>query len=117
MVIFISAPLFDLDGHARLENVDPDGLSGFERRNSRIATLDGGAVIPDFGYSDADRTLNVQWRPRSQGQVDTVVRLAKTYSRLVVSTAEGCFIGAPGPFALSNDSAQIQILIEKRIDL
>lgn len=117
MIVFMSAPLFDVDGHVRLEGVDPAGLSGFERRNNRIATLDGGAVIPDFGYSDADRTLNVQWKPESQLQIDTVVRLAKTYSRLIVSTMEGCFVGAPGPFALSNDSAQIQILIEKRIDL
>lgn len=114
--VSITAPLFDLEGHVWLTNVDPDGLADFERRNSRVPTLDGGAAIPDFGYSDADRTFDIRWRPASKEQVETIRRLAKTYSRLIVATEEGCFIGAPGPFAMSDDEAQIQILIEKRID-
>ncbi|WP_138436328.1 hypothetical protein [Marinobacter shengliensis] len=116
MNVSITAPLFDLDGHVLLTEVDPAGLAGFERRNNRIPTLDGGAAIPDFGYSDADRTFDIRWPNRDKHQVDTIRRLAKTYSRLIVATEEGCFIGAPGPFAMSDDEAQIQILVEKRID-
>lgn len=114
--VSITAPLFDLEGHVILTNVDSGGLADFERRNNRIATLDGGAVITDFGYSDADRTLDIRWPAHDRDTVDTVRRLAKSYSRLIVATEEGCFIGAPGPFSLSDDEAQIQILIEKRID-
>lgn len=116
MNVSITAPLFDLDGHVWLTNVRDDGMLGFERRNNRIPTLDGGAAIPDFGYSDADRTLDIRWTARDQSAVDTIRRLAKTYSRLIVATEEGCFVGAPGPFAISNGEAQIQILVEKRID-
>lgn len=116
MNVSITAPLFDLDGHVLLDNVSPEGLAGFERRNNRIPTLDGGAAIPDFGYSDADRTFDIRWRVKHKSTVDTIRRLAKTYSRLIVSTEEGCFIGAPGPFSYSNGEAQIQILIEKRLD-
>ncbi|MGO1502356.1 MAG: hypothetical protein ACTHWH_13855 [Marinobacter sp.] len=117
MNVSIAAPQFDLDGHVLLEGVSPNGMMGFERRNNRIPTLDGKAVIPDFGYSDADRTLDISWPAKDGIQIETIRRMAKTYSRLIVSTVEGCFVGAPGPFALRNDSAQIQILIEKRIDL
>lgn len=116
MNVSITAPLFDLEGHVWLTNVDPDGLADFERRNSRVPTLDGGAAIPDFGYSDADRTLNISWPATNKAVVDTVRRLAKTYSRLIVATEEGCFLGAPGPFSLRSGEAQIQILVEKRID-
>ncbi|MCD1631345.1 hypothetical protein [Marinobacter shengliensis] len=116
MNVSIAAPLFDLDGHVLLTDVEPEGLAGFERRNNRIPTLDGGAAIPDFGYSDADRTLDIRWPAKDKHQVDTIRRLAKTYSRLIVATEEGCFIGAPGPFAMSAEEAQIQILVEKRID-
>ena len=116
MNVSITAPLFDLDGHVWLTDVDAGGLAGFERRNNRIPTLDGLAAIPDFGYSDSDRTFDIRWPARDQATVDTIRRLAKTYSRLIVATEEGCFIGAPGPFALSNGEAQIQILVEKRID-
>jgi len=99
-----------------LTGVRPDGLLGFERRNNRIATLDGGAAIPDFGYSVADRTFDIRWRASDRRIVEMIRRLAKTYSRLIVSTEEGCFIGAPGPFSYSNGEAQIQILVEKRLD-
>lgn len=116
MNVSITAPVFDLDGHVMLIGVDPAGLTGFERRNNRIPTLDGGAAIPDFGYSDADRTFDIRWPSRDKHQVDTIRRLAKTYSRLIVVTEEGCFIGAPGPFAMRDNEAQIQILVEKRID-
>lgn len=116
MNVSITAPLFDLEGHVWLTDVDPSGLSDFERRNNRIPTLDGLAAIPDFGYSDADRTLSISWSATDKATVETVRRLAKTYSRLIVATEEGCFLGAPGPFSLSSDEAQIQILVEKRID-
>ncbi|WP_372986925.1 hypothetical protein [Marinobacter sp.] len=116
MNVSIAAPLFDLDGYVQLFDLDPDGLLGFERRNNRIPTLDGKAAIPDFGYSDADRTLDIRWRARDRDVIENVRRLAKTYSRLIVATDEGCFLGAPGPFSLSGDEARIQILVEKRID-
>lgn len=116
MNVFISAPLFDLEGTVELEGVSLDGLSGFERRNSRVATLDGGAVIPDFGYSEADRTLDLRWPARQKSTVENVRRMAKSYSRLIVSTEEGCFLGAPGAFNLSNGEAQLQIMVEKRLD-
>jgi hypothetical protein len=116
MNVSITSPLFDLDGHVILTGVAPEGMAGFERRNNRTATLDGLAVIPDFGYSDSDRTFDIRWPVKDKAKVDTIRRLAKTYSRLIVSTNEGCFICAPGPFALSGTEAQIQMLVEKRID-
>ncbi|HIO30719.1 hypothetical protein [Marinobacter salarius] len=116
MNVFISAPLFDLDGTVSLTKVSPDGLAGFQRRNNRIATLDGGAAIPDFGYSEADRTFDIRWNAISEPTVEAVRRMAKSYSRLIVSTKEGCYLGAPGPFNLSNGEAQFQILVEKRLD-
>lgn len=116
MNVSITAPLFDLDGHVILRDVEAPGLAGFERRNNRIPTLDGGAAIPDFGYSDADRTLDIRWPATNPATVDTIRRLAKTYSRLIVATEEGCFIGAPGPFSLTAEQAAIQILVEKRLD-
>ena len=116
MNVSISAPIFDIDGHVFIEKVSAGGMMGFERRNNRIPTLDGGSVIPDFGYSVADRTLIIEWTPVTSWQIETVIMLAKSYSRLIVSTKEGCFFGAPGPFAFSDGTAQIKILVEKRLD-
>ncbi len=116
MNVAISAPIFDLDGHVLLTGVSADGLAELERRNSRVATLDGQAVISDFGYSDSDRTLTVRWRVASRIEIERVTWLVKTYSRLIIATEEGCFVGAPGAFSLSSGEAQMQIMVEKRID-
>lgn len=116
MNVSISAPLFDLEGHAWLTNVAADGMSDFSRRNNRVPTLDGGAAITDFGYSDADRTLGIRWPAKNKAIVESVRRMAKTYSRLIIATDEGCFLGAPGTFSLGNGEAEMQILVEKRLD-
>jgi hypothetical protein len=116
-MLTISAPVFDIDGHEIIKSPRLAGLSGFQRRNSRVATLDGTAAINDFGYSDSDRILDIEWTPTSREQAENIARMAKTYSRLIVSFREGCFIGAPGPFSTSEDSIQLRILVERRIDL
>jgi hypothetical protein len=115
-MLTIIAPVFDIEGYEIIEHPDKDGLSGFERRNSRIATLDGSAAFNDFGYSDSDRTLNIEWRPTSQDQVDNIARMVKAYSRLIISCREGCFIGAPGQLSTSEEKIQLRILVERRLD-
>ncbi len=115
-MLTISAPIFDIDGHETIAAPNIPGLSGFQRRNSRIATLDGSAVINDFGYSDADRTLDIEWTPTDRAQVENLARMVKAYSRLIVSFREGCFIGAPSQFSPSDDSVQLRILVERRLD-
>lgn len=115
-MLTITAPSFDIKGFEVIEHPEKDGLSGLERRNSRIATLDGSAAINDFGYSDADRTLDIGWSPKSQRQVDNIARMVKAYSRLIISCREGCFIGAPGSFSTSEDTIQLLILVERRLD-
>lgn len=115
-MLTINAPVFDIDGHEVIERPELAGLTGFERRNSRVATLDGLASINDFGYSDADRTIDIEWRPTAPGQVANIARMVKTYNRLIVSTTEGCFIGAPGPFSPSDDTVQLRIFVERRLD-
>ena len=116
MIVMLTAPVFDLDGHVEIRSASSAGLGTIERRNSRVATLDGSAEINDFGFSDADRTLDIEWQPESQHQIDTVSALVRSYSRLIVSCQEGCFLGAPGPFVPGDDKTTLRILIERRLD-
>ena len=59
--LFISTPTFDLNGSLALRLADGSDIKSGARRVSRNATLDGGAVITDGGYSDADRTLVIRY--------------------------------------------------------
>jgi len=56
MRVVLSALTFDPLGVVALD-VDPAQVFGdIRRRMNRVATLDGGAVFNDFGYSEADRS-------------------------------------------------------------
>lgn len=116
MILTINAPQFDIDGHVIAEGVDPAGLDGFSRRVSRVATLDGGAAINDFGYSVADRTLTITWRPRNLAQVENIRRMVQSYGRLIVSFSDGCFLGAPEQFTPNDDNISLTVLIEERLN-
>jgi len=116
MMLFITAPEFDLNGLVTVNNVDPRGLADFSRRVSRTATLDGEAEINDFGYSDADRVLSIEWTPSSKDQVENVIRMVKAYGRLIVAFEEGCFIGAPENYSETTESIRLVVLVERRID-
>lgn len=111
----INAPIFDLDGSEIIEATPAPGLSALRRRVSRVATLDGGAAINDFGYSDADRTLNIEWQATRE-QADNIARMVKAYGRLIVSFRDGCFLGAPENFSPSEKTVSLSILIERRLD-
>ncbi|WP_375191796.1 hypothetical protein [Marinobacter sp.] len=115
-MLTINAPIFDIDGHETIDSPELPGLSDFSRRVTRTPTLDGGAAINDFGYSDADRVLDIEWVPRSQRQTDNLARMVRTYGRLIVSCKEGCFLGAPESFSPGDDTTQIRILVERRLD-
>ena len=116
MILSISAPQFDIDGSELLHGVDEAPLQAIRRRVSRTPTLDGGAAINDFGYSDSDRTLDIRWPARDRVQADNIARMVKAYSRLIISMPEGVFVGAPESFDPQSEELQLTILVEKRID-
>lgn len=116
MMLTINAPIFDIEGHETIRSPSPAGLFDFTRRVSRVPTLDGGAAINDFGYSDSDRTLQIEWRSASRQQIENIRRMAQIYGRLIVSFSDGCFIGAPESFAPQEDTSTLTILVERRLD-
>jgi len=114
-MLTISAPIFDINGFEVIESFEKDGLSDFQRRVSRTATLDGGASITDFGYSDADLTFNIEWTPKNSDQVDNVRRMVRSYGRLIISFYDGCFLAAPLDFRASTGTVALTFLVEKRL--
>ena len=71
-MIGLSTITFDLDG-ARIfsgdRNAELKNRKG-DRRISRTATLDGGVLIADLGFSDGDRTLSAIELDATQKTVD-----------------------------------------------
>lgn len=108
MLISLCAREFDFEGAVQLDVVSPD-LGDMKRRGNRIATLDGGAAINDFGYSPADRTFTFRWQV-SISQDEKIRRLIELHQRLSVAVREGVFECVVGAYSVSGGSASLQLL-------
>jgi hypothetical protein len=114
MFVALAAPTYDLSGAIVLDAQPDSGLIGFARRVNRNATLDGGVVITDGGYADADRTLAVLVKPNA-AQLATITRLAKLYPLLIVSTAEFCATAACSDITENSGRIRINLMIKSRL--
>lgn len=111
MHVSISALTFDPLGAVRLRLSLDSSMGQSRRRVNRVATLDGGGVVNDFGYSDADRTIRLQWVPVNKAQEANVQRLVQTNSRLHVATADGFFLVAPEYYEPKTNESTLVLLV------
>lgn len=94
-MITFSAHQFDFEGDHRLEpNMGSSDFSPIARRVSRIATLDGSAVIVDNGYSASDATFVISLPDLSLSQREALLSTIKRHALIVVSGVFGCYLGA-----------------------
>ena len=63
------------------------------RRLSRSATMDGGSVITDSGYSDSDRTLSFSASNVSEDICDRLWSFFEDESMVYLSCRDGFFAG------------------------
>jgi hypothetical protein len=110
----ISAIDFDPSGAVLLALIPETDFGETRRRMNRIATLDGGAAVNDFGFSFADRTVSLVWRP--DAALDALVaRLVRLYGRLRLATDEGVFLVAPEVHRTEADRSTLRVLVLERL--
>jgi len=114
MQAHLSTLTFDPDGVASIDLLPSADLGESRRRMNRIATLDGGSVVNDFGHSDSDRTITLRWRQVSAAYEAGIERLVQDYSRLHVSTSAGFFLVAPESYRKNgNESTLVLLALQK----
>lgn len=111
-MIQLTAIDFDPFGFITLHELPSSELSSIQRRSNRVATLDGGAVFNDTGYSAADRTFNIKWRIRSRDEIAQVRRLLKLHRFIRVSTREGMFEALPQSLSDNGSEGDLTLLIK-----
>lgn len=84
------------------------------RRVNRVATLDGGAVFNDFGFSEADRTMRLVFRPDSAAHEAAVRRLVETYAQITATTEDGHFLAVPQTFT-PGETATLTLLVVRKL--
>jgi hypothetical protein len=115
MQVALSSLTFDPLGAIAL-NVRPGQTLGQTRRRiNRIATLDGGAVFNDFGYSEADRTLQLLWKVRNADQEAAIARLVELYARVHVATPNGFYLAAVEVYSPSATESSLLLLVVDKL--
>jgi len=118
-MIGLATEIFDVVGNMVFENADKlDVLndSGY-RRCSRTATLDGGCVIYDTGYSVSDVTLKIKDDEAMKRQIDFAKYLVENYGAIIVTTKDGAFLGVPASWKYDGKTLVMEIMVTEKISL
>ncbi|MFA5922311.1 MAG: hypothetical protein WC856_13630 [Methylococcaceae bacterium] len=116
MIASICSELFDYAGDflIHVQELESD-LSHISRRVSRSATLDGGSIIVDNGYSASDATFTIVIR-----DIDNTTRLAliamiKRHSAIIVSVKENVFSGVVEAI-YDREQMKIRFLVSQQLN-
>ncbi len=112
--IGVSTLQYDPDGmkFVRQDILEEEKNFKYARRCSRVATLDGKAIVVDMGYSPSDLTYRVKTK---DDLFDWFFYLCKTYSSIRISTRAGAFKGTPARCKFENGYSFLEILITEEI--
>lgn len=83
-------------------------------RVSRIATLDGGAVITHSGASDSDRTIYIRDLEISEDTADIIWNIFQTETKVLISISDGVYLAAIQTCKTNNGLLNMTILIESK---
>ena len=113
MLNTVASQTSDIAGYVELRVKDDSNAGPTRRRANRIATLDGGAVFNDAGYTEADRTIELTWVAADKSVQDAVERLVRTYARVTVATRSGVYLAAPQSFQPGTDAKLTLLIVSK----
>lgn len=115
-MIGISTPTYSPNGSILLKDIETDSdVPPRERRITRTATLDGEAEIEDMGMSHADRTFVIRARGLTRAEYDLLALGVEGFPLLIITTAEGAFMGAPEHLSINDGITTLRILIKEKI--
>jgi len=111
----LSTPLWDIQGYVEIQATASQTDGETRRRMNRVATLDGGAVVNDAGYSEADRTIELRWQRGSAAYEYSIERLVKYYPRINVATRSGVYQAAVETYRPDVPESALRLLVISKI--
>ena len=113
-LVVLSTVDYDPAGYVEIAATVDSNEGDAKRRVTRSATLDGGAAFNDFGFSEADRTIVVNWTP--DRAVDAAVaRLVQSHTRVVISIGLGVYLAAPETYRPGADRSTLRLLVASKL--
>jgi len=114
MLATLSAITIDPAGYVEIDALPTTSDGETKRRVTRSSTLDGGSVINDGGYTEADRIVMLRWQPTVAAH-DAVTRLMQLYSLINVGTRSGVYQAALDTYTPGTDEATLRLLVLSKL--
>jgi hypothetical protein len=114
-MITITPINFDPAGPLTISQAPRTDHGDWGRRANRVATLDGGVAVNDFGFSEGDRTVVVRWNC-TQAQEARAKSIVSTHRLVRLANTDGSFEAVPERFTRSGMEASLTLLITRRLN-
>ena len=113
--VILAATVSDSQGSLEFK-FDPSktDIYSMERRVSKRATLDGGSVFDDYGFSHSDRVFTLVAKMNGV-MIDSLNYMVETFTSIMVSTVDGIFLGAFQDTRVKGSEVTIKILIKEKL--
>ncbi len=115
-MIALSTITFSLTGHLILQESSASIFSDLSRRVSKTATLDGGVLLTDLGYSEGDREFKLELLTEDSTSILALKRLVEAYSLLYLSCKEGVYKGVIANLKYDTYPVTFNFSIKDRLD-
>lgn len=111
----LTATTYDLEGALVLDLLPETDWGETRRRVSRVATLDGGVAVNDYGSAAGDRTITLAWTldtPADEAAIDWIV---STHQTLTLCCYLGALRVAPDSLKCANGRATLVLLVLEKL--
>jgi hypothetical protein len=112
-MISISAPSIDNDGNVIINETSGTEIDKREYRLAKAQTLDGGTIFTHSGYAVGDREISVSSKITAS-KAETLKHLGDTYTRHIIVTHEGVYLGAIKNISVHNGNLKMVIYLQQK---
>ena len=114
MRVTISASEFDMDGVVSVNAERNTETSEYSRRFTKSATLDGGATVADFGFTEADTLKTIEFKQDEETE-RLLKHIIEYHADVNVSTKDGFYLATLAYFYPGDELATLQLSIREKI--
>lgn len=114
-MIGISTITANTDGDIVIYETPDSKLLDLQPRISRVATLDGGAVLTHSGFAHGDRTLAIKATDISEADAAKLRSLVENETLLYFSLSDGFFSGMIQRLVIDNGALQMTVLLKEKL--
>lgn len=112
-MIGISTQLFDVEGSLIIPNSKIRNIVNIEksRRASSVKTLDGSSYALDFGYSETDNDINLEFINLTENEQYIINRIIEIHSKVYICSTKGAFLCIFKKLRVINESSKLNLIV------